>query len=206
MIYAVRRSLRQSIGGRQWLSSRTPVTLSLLLLWMFATATATRAQSLAEAARQQKMAAQSQPTARAKTYTNEDLARLAGPATQTRTGAAGGPQAARSPVAPQESISVSTPFYGDERYWKKRTADLAKARDLATAEIEKIQADLNQKWTFYYAADDPGYRGQLRSEIDTLTEQLESARAKGAKAAEDIDKLAEEGRKAGALPGWLRED
>ena len=66
-------------------------------------------------------------------------------------------------------------------------------------EEAKLQAD-------FYAWDDGQYRdGVIKPAWDRKKAELEEARTELAQAEKDLADLPEKARKAGALPGWLRE-
>lgn len=158
------------------------------------------AQSLADAAREAKKAAQSQPAA-ARTITNEDLEKYSEPAADEMVRWTSAPEA-----QPTSMPVVKPSSEGDEAHWRLKTTRLVDARNGAKREVDELQPQLNLAWNNYYAADDAAYRGKIRTEIDSLTERLDDAKKRLEQAKKDLDNLADEARKAGALPGWVRHD
>jgi hypothetical protein len=70
-------------------------------------------------------------------------------------------------------------------------------------ELEETAADL--RWRFY-AEDDPWVRdGQVKPEWDRALDRLSEARHRLVDYPRRLEELIEEGRRQGALPGWLRE-
>ena len=94
----------------------------------------------------------------------------------------------------------------DEAYWRDRARDLRTRWATATEEIERLDkeaADL--RWAFY-AEDDPYYRDErIKPSWDRALDELRRARQDERYFREQVEELMEEGRRAGALPGWLRE-
>ncbi|MFN2386669.1 MAG: hypothetical protein ABR576_10355, partial [Thermoanaerobaculia bacterium] len=74
---------------------------------------------------------------------------------------------------------------------------------LRIAELVGEEAKLQND---FYAWDDGQYRdGVIKPAWDRKREELEQARKDLAQAEKDLADLPEKARKAGALPGWLRE-
>ncbi|MBI2839411.1 MAG: hypothetical protein HYX75_13940 [Acidobacteria bacterium] len=156
------------------------------------------AQSLADVAREAKKAAQSQPAA-ARTITNEDLQKYSEPAADEMVRWTSAPEA-----QPTSMPDVKFSSEGDEAHWRLKTTRLVDARNAAKRDVDELQPQLNLAWNNYYAADDAAYRGKIRTEIDSLTTRIEEAKKRLEQATKDLDNLADEARKAGALPGWVR--
>lgn len=165
----------------------------------------------AAAARADRAAAE--PQAPPRRITNENLAEVgregrvsfAGP--DAGAPLAGSPEpaaagaAARSPVEPDSSSAPR-----DEVYWRRRARDLRTEWRRTIDEITTLRertADL--RWRFY-AEDDPWVRdSRIKPEWDAALDSLHRAErdAEGFRAR--VDALLDEGRRDGALPGWLRE-
>lgn len=94
----------------------------------------------------------------------------------------------------------------DEPCWRRRALELRQAwRDTADS-IEELEAEVaEQRWKFY-ATDDPWVRDtQVKPAWDRALDQLRTARDEAERYGERVDELMQQGRRAGALPGWLRE-
>ncbi len=101
------------------------------------------------------------------------------------------------------------PPAGDPRaedYWRGRALQARLAWREASGEIERLQGTVNQLRRRFYEEDDPYYRDtQIKPAWDRALDRLQDARALALAASEELDEVIEEGRRAGALPGWLRE-
>lgn len=155
-------------------------------------------QSLAEAARAAKRAAQSQPSVR--TYTDDDLAKLAGSDSKPMVQWTSGTQSPTPPAA------TAGPLPADESHWRQRTQKLVIARDAASRVVEQFRTQLNLSWSLYHAADDPGYKAQLKTGIDEMEKKLAESEKKLEQVKQELEGLSDEARRAGALPGWTRHD
>ncbi len=93
-----------------------------------------------------------------------------------------------------------------EDYWRNRALQIRLAwrdAELRIQELELRAAELRQR---FYAEDDAYYRdSQIKPAWDRVIDQLEEAKRSVVARQEDLADLMEEGRRAGALPGWLRE-
>lgn len=93
-----------------------------------------------------------------------------------------------------------------EQYWRERGLEIRTRWHSATEEIQELErsaADLRRR---FYAEDDPYFRdGQIKPEWDRVLDRLRETRVQSDRAREDLATFLEEGRRAGALPGWLRE-
>jgi len=94
----------------------------------------------------------------------------------------------------------------EEKVWRARGLEIRKRwREAADAipGLESRIAELRQR---FYAEDDPAYRdGEIKPQWDRALADLEAARARVAQGAQEVADFLDEGRRAGALPGWLRE-
>jgi len=94
----------------------------------------------------------------------------------------------------------------NEQFWRDRGLEIRTRWHRAAEEIKELErsaADLRRR---FYAEDDPYLRdGQIKPEWDRVLDRLRETRVESEKAREDLAKFLEEGRRAGAFPGWLRE-
>ena len=122
-------------------------------------------------------------------------------------------QAAKGKINPAEPARkpAATPSAGasgvqDEQYWRNRALEIRRRWKNAAdemVELEKNAAGLRRR---FYAEADPYVRDtKVKPEWDRVLDRLEEARAEIETAKEELAALHEEGRRAGALPGWLRE-
>ncbi len=106
-----------------------------------------------------------------------------------------------SPVAADPEVPLR-----DEQYWRSRALEVRlRWRHSADAVKEMELAAVGWRRRFY-AERDPNVRsGQIKPEWDRVLDRLEDARAEVDASKQELSELLEEGRTAGALPGWLRE-
>ena len=72
--------------------------------------------------------------------------------------------------------------------------------------VEELEGEVAELRRRFYMEDDPFYRdSQIKPAWDRSLDQLTIAKDEVVAAKEDLDELLEEGRRQGALPGWLRE-
>jgi len=154
----------------------------------------TRQQLLAASVREKSRREQASPVA---VVTNENLAESA----------AGG----------QLTVAVVVPERPDpdpdavdtapaEEYWRGRALEARIAWRDALDRVEELQTEVATLRRRFYAEDDPYYRdNEIKPAWDRALENLEHERANAQLAQDDLGRVLEEGRRAGALPGWLRE-
>lgn len=102
--------------------------------------------------------------------------------------------------------AVSDEPVRDEQYWRSRALKIRiRWRHAAddVKELEKTAAGWRRR---FYAERDTHVRdGQIKPEWDRVLDRLEEARSEVVASTRELEEFMEEGRKAGALPGWLRE-
>lgn len=93
-----------------------------------------------------------------------------------------------------------------ETYWRNRVRRARTEWAAAVDEIDHLQnriAELRQR---FYAEEDPYYRdSRIKPSWDRALDRLEEARAAAERHRMEVQTILEEGRRAAALPGWLRE-
>ena len=93
-----------------------------------------------------------------------------------------------------------------ETYWRQRGLEIRTRWRDAVDRIPTLQAKAEVLRLRFYSTDDPAQRdGQVKPEWDRALADLEQARYQAARGAEEVATFLDEGRRAGALPGWLRE-
>ncbi len=76
----------------------------------------------------------------------------------------------------------------------------------ASDAIPRLEGEAAELRTRFYATDDPYVRdGQIKPEWDRALDELAQAKRDVKTAEAEVAEVLEEGRQAGALPGWLRE-
>jgi hypothetical protein len=94
----------------------------------------------------------------------------------------------------------------DDVYWRQRGLEIRQRLHQADDEISKLQqevADLRQR--FYSEADFAKRDTQVKPEWDRALDRLRRKKEEVEATRKELDAYLEEGRRAGALPGWLRE-
>jgi hypothetical protein len=95
---------------------------------------------------------------------------------------------------------------GDEAVWRERARSARRRVEELKAEITQLEADTKQLETDFYRWDDGQYRDRvIKPSWDKKREELETRRRQLVDAEAELADLPERARKAGALPGWLRE-
>jgi hypothetical protein len=119
------------------------------------------------------------------------------------------PEAATTPGAP-----VSTPAAGarpaesgqGEEYWRGESRRLREQVAELRETITRLEVDTKRLEADYYAWDDGAYRDRvIKPSWDKAREELATARLALPVAEKELAELPDRARRAGALPGWLRE-
>lgn len=101
---------------------------------------------------------------------------------------------------------AEAPPVQDEQYWRKRALDIRLRWRKAADEVKELEQSAAGWRRRFYAENDLYVRsGQIKPEWDRVLDRLEEARAEVEASKAELAELQEEGRAAGALPGWLRE-
>jgi len=94
----------------------------------------------------------------------------------------------------------------DEQYWRSRALEIRTRWKDAAAEVKDLELSAAGWRRRFYAEDDPYVRdGQIKPEWDRVLDRVGKARDEVEAAQRELADFLEEGRRAGALPGWLRE-
>jgi len=161
----------------------------------------TRRTTLLEAAQAERERRRSEPPP-AIVITNENLAQHAtGELTLVGRRGAGEPDPeASSPEGGQAALP------SNEAYWRARVLEARTEWRDAVEDVAHLQdrvAELRQR---FYAEDDPYYRdSEIKPAWDLALDRLQESRDLVEVRRVRVQKTLEEGREAGALPGWLRE-
>lgn len=170
-------------GGKRW-ESHEPATL-------VEAATAARAQRAA-----------SGPPVATITDENRDERAARGELTFVSAPAAG----AAPDRSPGEEETAPAAKPDGEAYWRTTVRDARVRWRDATQRVDELGARAAELRNAFYAADDPFYRdGVIKTDWDAALSDLATAKAEVAAARADLRRLLDAGRRAGALPGWLRE-
>jgi hypothetical protein len=111
-----------------------------------------------------------------------------------------------APAGPSAASAALAANDEQELLWRGRArAARLRWRDAET-EIKAREAESAELRQRFYAEDDPFRRDeQIKPAWDFALERLADAKRESGNAQVDLDRLMDEGRLAGALPGWLRE-
>lgn len=94
----------------------------------------------------------------------------------------------------------------DEQYWRSRALDIRTRWRKASDEVKELEESAAGWRRRFYAESDPYARdAQVKPEWDRVLDRLARTRLEIDVTKKELDDLQEEGRRAGALPGWLRE-
>jgi hypothetical protein len=131
------------------------------------------------------------------------------PAAATRPAAPSAPPAptGRAPVAPTPTpLPVPGAPSAEETRWREAARNGKKRVEDARRRVEELDAAVHKLESDFYAWDDGQYRDRvIKPAWDKTKEELEAARKELAEAEKDLADLPDRARRAGALPGWLRE-
>lgn len=94
----------------------------------------------------------------------------------------------------------------EEAYWRQGVRAIRERWAFAVEDVKRLEAESADLRRQFYSEDDPYVRDQqIKPEWDRVLGELDRVRREAAKAPDDLEAFLEEGRRAGALPGWLRE-
>lgn len=98
------------------------------------------------------------------------------------------------------------PVVRDEQYWRSRALEIRLRWHKAADDVSELEQSAAGWRRRFYAENDVYVRnGKIKPEWDRVLDRLEEARAEVDTAKAELAEFLEEGRTAGALPGWLRE-
>jgi hypothetical protein len=104
------------------------------------------------------------------------------------------------------SPAPSATSAAEEQKWREASRAAKKQVDDAKQRVEELDAAAHKLENDFYAWDDGQYRDRvIKPAWDKTKADLETARKELAEAEKNLADLPERARKAGALPGWLRE-
>lgn len=109
-------------------------------------------------------------------------------------------------AAAGKSPAPATTAGDDEKYWRGRALEIRQRWRKASDRIKELEDDIGLLRRRFYAQDDPYVRdGQIKPAWDYALDELRKSRAAAQAAKKELADFLDEGRIAGALPGWLRE-
>lgn len=118
--------------------------------------------------------------------------------------------AARPPARtdlPSAAAPIATPAAAaEEALWRDRAHSARKRVEDLKAQVSELEIESKQLENDFYRWDDGQYRDRvIKPAWDKKREELETAKKQLVQAETDLADLPEKARRAGALPGWLRE-
>lgn len=94
----------------------------------------------------------------------------------------------------------------DEQYWRGRGLEIRLRLGDAAKEVGELEQRSSELRQQFYMENDPLIRdGRIKPDWDRTLDRLRQSRANVDLLRRDLAEFQEEGRLAGALPGWLRE-
>lgn len=127
------------------------------------------------------------------------------------------PKKGRLTTSQPNNVPVATPTAGaqpagtpsaseGEAEWKQRARSARERVEEAKLRVSQLEGETASLEKDFYRWDDGQYRdGVIKPAWDRKKLQLEAARKELADAEKDLADLPERARKAGALPGWIRD-
>ena len=110
-----------------------------------------------------------------------------------------------SPAAAGEAEAAGQPEEGEE-YWRAEARRLRERVAAIKESIARLEAESRKLENDFYAWDDGAYRDRvIKPAWDKTREDLATARRDLPGAEKELEDLPDRARRAGALPGWLRE-
>jgi hypothetical protein len=110
------------------------------------------------------------------------------------------------PAKPVDTSSSPDTVAAREEYWRSKVREARQAWHDAEVEIAGREAEVAEFRKRFYAEDDPFRRDeQIKPAWDHALELLAASKRRSRESGEAVGAILEEGRRAGALPGWLRE-
>ena len=173
------------------------------------------AQSLADVARKEEERRKTIPQP-AKVYTNKDLSGApppspppaASPTTPATDNAkAGKPadaQAKDNEAAPKDAAPASKEPVKDKAYWAGRLKALQEQLDRNRTYADALQSRINALTADFVNRDDPAQRGVIERDRQKSIAELERLKRSIKDDQKALADFAEEARRAGVPPGWLR--
>jgi hypothetical protein len=108
--------------------------------------------------------------------------------------------------APTGADAAALQILKDEQYWRSRALDIRTRLRQTTDRVEDLELSAAGWRRRFYAEEDPYFRdSKIKPEWDRVLAQLDETRKDVETTRKELDDFLEEGRRAGALPGWLRE-
>ncbi|HVS65820.1 MAG TPA: hypothetical protein VMT85_20230 [Thermoanaerobaculia bacterium] len=106
----------------------------------------------------------------------------------------------------EDAGSVPDELAEKERFWRTKVLEIRQRWREAYESIEPLEAEAARLRTRFYSEDDPVRRDrEIKPQWDRTLDRLAEAERTMTTAGEELAIAFEQGRRDGALPGWLRE-
>jgi hypothetical protein len=127
------------------------------------------------------------------------------PAATPSNPASGAGGAATTPVTAAASPAASNAALSEE-YWRSQALKIRLDWKAAVEEVDELQAEVADLRRRFYQEDDPHYRdNEIKPSWDRALDRLKDAKSEAEAQERKLSRFLDEGHRAGALPGWLRE-
>lgn len=111
-----------------------------------------------------------------------------------------------SDAAADESVEAPAAGGLDESEWRRRGREIRQRWKDAVEAVTRLEGEAAALRTKFYSTDDPYVRdSQVKPEWDRVLSELDLARRQADAGPTEVEAFLDEGRRAGALPGWLRD-
>ena len=102
--------------------------------------------------------------------------------------------------------AAAAPGGSGEAFWRNRSRELRQRWKDVVDEVADLESDADLLRRRFYAEADPYVRdGRIKPDWDRVLDRIRTLREEAERRREAVTAHLEEGRRAGALPGWLRE-
>jgi hypothetical protein len=116
------------------------------------------------------------------------------------------PKEKKKSAAPSAEVESAEKLLRDETYWRGHALDIRLRWRAAIDEIKRLEQRSTELRQRFYSENDSFVRdNHIKTEWDRVTDRLQKARTEAEAASQELTAFLEEGRRANALPGWLRE-
>lgn len=113
---------------------------------------------------------------------------------------------ASEPAAEGEAGEEGAEPAQDEEYWRSHARELRERWAEAAEDVTALAERADALRLRFYAEENVYLRdSQIKPAWDRVLDRLDTARREAVQYEQELGTLLEEGRRAGALPGWLRE-
>ena len=141
-----------------------------------------------------------------KTLTNQDIEEIRTKQLGIETAAAPESESAEQKENEGKNDKKAVDPTQTEEYWRERKQETDQRVEEAQSKVQQLQSEINNLTTAFYAeSDGVAQRPLIESERIERIKELEQAKQDLEEAREEAAGLEDEARKAGALPGWVRD-